>query len=397
MAVTLARRWASRIDGWLTPDRLVVYPVVITVLFVVVWTISLRTALPLPDFMARWTAGRMVADGQVAQLYDPAAQSLVQARQGATALSWFVSPPPVALAFVPFGLLPYGVGAVLWTAVSVSLIVWSLRALSRFDPAFAALRRPRRGAGRRLQPARARGRRRRAGLGGGPGGAGRGGGAARARATSQRAWCWQWRSSSPSWRSSCRSSCCSATHGARSPPWPWPGLAVAGVATAVLGVRPWLDWLDVLSTPLYADEVVHAQAWKTSTLKGLVDSVGAGAPSVLLTLCWLAAALVVLYLTARRVGLRPSVPAPLLLLTLAPVVTVLVTPHAIVYDLVVLLPGAVWLVHRAGSAQARSVVALAYVLLFLAPLLHSRRRARRGRFRWSARPGWCWRSSAPGG
>jgi hypothetical protein len=370
VAVTLARRWAGRVDGLLTPDRLVVYPVVITVLFVVVWAISLRTNLPLPDFLARWTAGRLVADGQAAGLYDPAVQSAVQAAQGASALSWFVSPPTVALLFVPFGILPYSLGAVLWTAVSVALLVWSFRALSRLDPAFAAL-------GRRgvllvvasTQPVLE------------VVGAGQdsavvlaalvGGAALLVRRRPVLAGlvlsatlikpqlailvpvalllCGAWRALA------------GMTVG---------GLALVGVTTAVLGTQPWVEWTQVLRTPLYESEVVQGQAWKTSTIKGLLDAVGAGAPSAVLTTCWVLAALAVLALTARGLRRGPGVPLPIMLLTLTPVVTVLVTPHALVYDLVVLIPAAVWVVDRVRSPEPRALLAVGYVLLFVAPLLH---------------------------
>jgi hypothetical protein len=148
------------------------------------------------------------------------------------------------------------------------------------------------------------------------------------------------------------------------------GLALVGVTTAVLGTQPWVEWTQVLRTPLYESEVVQGQAWKTSTIKGLLDAVGAGAPSAVLTTCWVLAALAVLALTARGLRRGPGVPLPIMLLTLTPVVTVLVTPHALVYDLVVLIPAAVWVVDRVRSPEPRALLAVGYVLLFVAPLLH---------------------------
>lgn len=369
-AAERVQQWSRRLDQLLTPDRLVVYPVIITVLFLVVWGLALRTTLPLPDHLARWTAGRMVVDGQTSSLYDPALQSTVQSAQGATALSWFVSPPYVALAFVPFGLLPYAVSAVLWTLVSMGLLLWSMRALSALHPAFGALRR--RGVLLIVvscQPVLEL-------VGAGQDSVvvlaamvlgatllTRGSPAVAGLVLSLTAIKPQLALLVPlvllvgkAWR---------ALAGLAAG-----GLTIAVITVVLLGQRVWQDWLHVLRSPLYQREVVEGQAWKTSTLKGLIDSVGAGAPRHFLTACWLVAITVVLLATFRKIAWWRRAGAPLLLLTLAPVVTVLVTPHALVYDLVILLPGAVWLVGSARSPQSRALVAVAYVVLFLGPLLH---------------------------
>jgi hypothetical protein len=61
-------------------------------------------------------------------LFDPAYQSALQATElGATKLSWFVSPPFVALLFAPFALMPYGLACAVWGFCSIVLLVASAR------------------------------------------------------------------------------------------------------------------------------------------------------------------------------------------------------------------------------------------------------------------------------
>lgn len=76
------------------------------------------------DFLPMWTAARDVLGGR-ADLYDFAA---ITARQGW--LIWpelgtrpFVYPPSGLLLFAPFGVLPFGVAYLLWTAVTAALAV----------------------------------------------------------------------------------------------------------------------------------------------------------------------------------------------------------------------------------------------------------------------------------
>jgi hypothetical protein len=79
-------------------------------------------------FLAHWTGGRLVLQGQGADLYDPAAKSALQVQSaGATKyLSWFISPSLTALMFVPFATLPHSWGALAWTGVSLVLLGWAL-------------------------------------------------------------------------------------------------------------------------------------------------------------------------------------------------------------------------------------------------------------------------------
>ena len=360
---------ADRVSARLTPDRLLVYPAAVIVLFVVVWVVSLRTAFPLPDHLARWTAGSMVVHGNVASLYDPAAQSRLQVDVGADRLSWFVSPPYVALLFVPFGLLPYPVSGVVWTLLSMALLAWSARAVAGLNPRFSAL-----GTGRGMllaascQPVLEL-------VGGGQdtalvvaalvggvrlvalGRAFAGGVLLGVMVVKPqlavlvpvallalRAW---------------RAVAGTAVT----------VLVLGALATVLLGPGVWWAWPDALSSPLYLTEVQQTQAWKNTTLFGLAESLTPDAVGVAALVVWAAAALTVAVLTWRWWrGSRPD--AVPLLLVMVPLVTVLVTPHGMVYELVLLLPAAAWWCAPADAARPRALTAVAYVLLFLAPLLH---------------------------
>jgi len=361
-------RLVDRVDALLTRERLTVYPIVVIALFVVVWAISLRVTTALPDFLARWTAGRMLLDGQLSVLYDPAAQSGLQAAMGADRLSWFVSPPYVALLCAPFGALPYPVAAAIWTALNLGLLALSARMLSRIDPRLAPLGTTFGmvlaascqpvlelvGAGQdtamvlaALAAAAALLR------------TGRGTAAGAALAVGivkphlmvlvpiVLALASAWRAVASFLAAS----------------------AVVGMATTLtFGWGVWWSWRDALVSPLYLTEVGQGQAWKNVSVNGLTHSLLAPLSTGVATAVWLVIAVVVLGVTARAVHWRAT-PAWLLLLLVVPLTTVLTSPHVMVYDLVIVLPGAL-LVIRSGDGGDRVVAALAYVLLFVAPLLH---------------------------
>ena len=86
-------------------------------------------ATVLPDYLAHWTGGRLVLDGQVANLYDQRAQFEVQvAAVGQTSkLAWFVSPPFVGLLYAPLAALTYVASAAAWTLLSVAMLLAALK------------------------------------------------------------------------------------------------------------------------------------------------------------------------------------------------------------------------------------------------------------------------------
>lgn len=362
------RRGWAKVDRYLTRDRLTVYPTAVVLLFVVVWLISLPLTFPLPDFLSRWTAGRLVLDGRTADLYDPALQSALQADVGSTALSWFVSPPYVAALLAPVGTLPYPVAALLWTFLTLGLLWLAVRFLVALDPAFSAL-----GGWRGLLVAGscqavlelvgagqdtavilaalaggalmvARGHAVTAGLV-----------LALALVKPQLAWL------------------VPLVLLARAA---WGALAgfVAGggalfaLSLLVLGPGSWARWLGSITSPLYRNEVVAGQAPKNATVHGLVEQLvpGSGWPA---TVVWAGAFVVLAVVALRNRRALDGVPLPVLLVTAVPLTTVLLTPHAMVYDLVVVVPAVVWLIARRATAEIRGLALVGYVLLFLSPLL----------------------------
>ncbi|HET7398027.1 MAG TPA: glycosyltransferase family 87 protein [Intrasporangium sp.] len=90
----------------------------------------------LPDYAARWTAGRLLLTGQTDDLYDPQVQAALQHKElGTDGLSWFVSPPFVAVLFAPLAALPYAVSSLAWTAISLGALLLSIRFLKPLAPA----------------------------------------------------------------------------------------------------------------------------------------------------------------------------------------------------------------------------------------------------------------------
>ncbi|WP_392544882.1 glycosyltransferase family 87 protein [Oryzobacter telluris] len=367
-AAALRRTGWERVDRYLTRDRLVVYPAVVVVLFLVVWFISLPLRFPLPDFLSRWTAGRLVLDGRAAELYDPAVQSAVQLDLGATALSWFVSPPYVAALLVAFGGMPYAVAAVVWTLATLVLLWVTVRSLVALHPAFAALDGWRGlllagscqavlelvGAGQDsalvlaalVVGARllADGRDPWAGLV-----------LSVALVKPQLAWLVP---------------VVLLARGA----WTALGGFVAGalalltVSLVVLGPQSWARWVETLGSPLYRTEVVGGQTEKNATLQGLVEHLvpGSGWPA---TALWLMGFAVLAVVAVRHRDRLAGMTLPVLLVTAVPLTTVLMTPHAMVYDLVVVLPAVVWLLAERPSPRLRGLAAVGYLLLFLSPLI----------------------------
>ena len=146
------------------------------------------------------------------------------------------------------------------------------------------------------------------------------------------------------------------------------GAALVVASLAVLGVDAWRDWLRALTSPLYRDEVVAGQTEKNTSINGLVEHLvpGQGWPA---TALWAVGFAVVAALTLRHRAVLRDVPLPVLLVTAVPLVTVLLSPHAMVYDLVLVLPAVAWLLGHRSGPTVRGLVAVGYVLLFLSPLL----------------------------
>ena len=125
-ALSTWRRMSVAIDRWVNAERCRNYSIVLIVLgYGLIIASTFLGHLPrtafgeavLPDYLAHWTGGRLVLDGELASLYDQRTQLEVQvATVGQTSkLAWFVSPPFVALLYAPLAGLPYVASAAVWT------------------------------------------------------------------------------------------------------------------------------------------------------------------------------------------------------------------------------------------------------------------------------------------
>jgi hypothetical protein len=136
------RGWVLSADSWFTPHRLRLYPATIIVTVLLVYAISLaRGSLPFDsygnpiavDLTAHVTAGRIALRGDMSRLYDLRYQWEVQ--QGIIGpghpqfLDIYLSPPFVAYLYAPLARLPYSAAAALWTALTMVLLLMSLRLL----------------------------------------------------------------------------------------------------------------------------------------------------------------------------------------------------------------------------------------------------------------------------
>lgn len=87
------------------------------------WTLAGATDWIGNDFFVFWTVARAVLTGAVADLYDPAALGSFQLTFVASESFYYpwVYPPHGIFVVLPFGLLPYAAGYLLWVAVTFAL------------------------------------------------------------------------------------------------------------------------------------------------------------------------------------------------------------------------------------------------------------------------------------
>lgn len=359
----------KRLDALLTRERLRVYPAVVLLTFGMFWILHAFNAPNslLPDFRARWTAGAMLSRGLSAELYDPVTQSVLQRADGAHALSWFVSPPPVAVLSAPFGAMPYKAAALFWLATSVIGLLLVVGLLRPYWPAvwgpfwpvvlIAAASQP------TLELV----------------GAG------------QDSWLILL-SLVGAWRLWLVDRCVLAglvlalgvivkpqlMLGAVVLVFVYGGLRMLGAvllgavglslsSCLVVDASVWLDWIHTVTSPVYTDQVTIGQAYKSASLQGFTIAIaphgtkesaaGVGlVAGMTLLICW------VIWLVRRR-------PPQWVSLSTAAFVTVLAAPHAMVYDLVILLPAAAVVLQRSASMNMRVTAAAGFILAFVGPLL----------------------------
>lgn len=342
-----------RLDALLTPSRLTAYPLILGVggLLALVIT-SVLSPLPFPDFVARWTAGVLVRSGEASNLYDPVAQSQVQRGLGASRLSWFVSPPPVAAACAVLALLPYAVAAVAWVLASAAVVTAAARATAVRLAWGTPWRRRAVVVALAAQPTVEL-------LGSGQDSAVVLLGAVGADVLHRRrpvlAGAFLGLSlvkpqlaflvpvallvlalRSDNGRRMLAGFCATA-------------LGLAAMGTVVVGPASWGRWLAALASPLFADEVATGQAWKSVDVLGLLSAlspVGLGAAARPLAVLLGAVGLgVALTAWRRRVPTWSDLAPSVWLLT------VLISPHVMVYDTSGPHPHG----HRAGDPAPRLV------------------------------------------
>ena len=131
---------AHRIDAIVVRERLRNYSLII-VAFGAVTVLATAVVAPdkvLTDYLAHWTGGRMLLEGHGGLLYNGALQ-LDLRRQviGETdELSWFVSPPFVAVLYASSAALPFGFSGLVWTVVSIGALALSAQLARPLAPAW---------------------------------------------------------------------------------------------------------------------------------------------------------------------------------------------------------------------------------------------------------------------
>lgn len=365
----MAGRFVARSDALLTRARLRVYPAAILVMFVLFWVIQVGSSprTLLPDFRARWTAGVMVADGRTADLYDPVVQSALQRSGGANNLSWFVSPPPMAVVFAPLGALPYMVAALLWTAISIvglTLIAVLLRPYwnERWGPYWCVVL-----IAVATQPV------------------------LELVGSGQDSWLVLLAGVSAVRLLHAHHELLAGavlSLGVIAKPQlmlaavvlalVYAGLRVivgivAGVvclvllSLSVLGPDLWVSWMHAITSPTYGDYVTLGQAYKSASLQGFFTALapatltkpvaGVGLVSgILLFLIW----------SMWLIRCRPT---QWIALSTGACVTVLAAPHAMVYDLAIVLPAIAAVIAHERSRGVRVAAALGFIAVWLGPLL----------------------------
>ncbi|MDE1918354.1 MAG: DUF2029 domain-containing protein [Sphingomonadales bacterium] len=100
-----------------------------------IWAYAQATGTGGSDFLAFWSAGRLVAQGHASQVYDLSAVYHVQAalspisreHTAAGEAFAFVNPPPFLLVVAPLGWLDYRVALVVWVLATYALWFWVAR------------------------------------------------------------------------------------------------------------------------------------------------------------------------------------------------------------------------------------------------------------------------------
>jgi len=118
---------------WLDRDRINAYSVILIVASLpsFFWFHAQATGETGSDFLAFWSAGKLVLSGMAGHVYDPDAISAIQAGTGSRNTFAFVNPPPFLFVVAPLGWLSYPVAWVCWIAATYAFWLAATRRLDR--------------------------------------------------------------------------------------------------------------------------------------------------------------------------------------------------------------------------------------------------------------------------
>jgi len=366
---------AARIDALVTPRRLLIYPALFIVVgllleLVPAFTPPIGKSLGATDFMAHWLAGNWLVSGHTWPLFDVATQrAITQQMFGPDHWHLFDSPPFDAVLYAPLGLLPAIPADGLWTVFSLILLglaAWLLRPLlPGFSPArwrialvVCAASYPLLSliwtgqdsavslllwiAGIRLALARRDGW----------------AGAVFALGLFKPQLFWL-----PPlvFLAQRRYRACVA--------WLVVSAAIAGGWAAAFGADSYVQWFRLLTSPITLSSAQTGMAWDMQSLPAFLQTLGPSQFAEPLELAGLLLALAVLaalFVTHQR----QRQPDGLSLWCSALLLTLLVSPHLLVYDLMLALPVALILLDRCNSRQLRLTLLSFFFLTWSLPLRH---------------------------
>jgi hypothetical protein len=141
------------------------------------------------------------------------------------------------------------------------------------------------------------------------------------------------------------------------------GLAILVCGLLIGGPQLYVAWYDALTSPLYANEVQRGQAWMMQSLPALVTG-PTGFFFVGPVLLALGALLVMRTVRRQDMDTQQAWVSVIML-------TIVTSPHVMIYDTVLLLPCLAWMLSRIPWCQLRKPLFAVFALQWLMPLLHA--------------------------
>ncbi|WP_426996545.1 glycosyltransferase family 87 protein [Pseudarthrobacter sp. N5] len=374
-------RFIRAFDRLITKERLRNYPLIFVVLGAlgVASSSVSRIVDPtvqgpfLPDYLAHWTGGGLILSGGHGQLYDPAVQHAYQesAIGTTTKLSWFVSPPLVAVLYVPLSLMNYNLSATCWLILTLAMLLWCILSLKSIAPKIMLMKRRTAVLGLLASvPAFEL-------LGGG-----------QDSAFILAVWILGMH-----FLATRHPLAAGAIFGlgfmkpqhvflvpfllllTRS----WKALgafcavvvALSAASVGLVGIEGMKEWAAALTSPMYSEQVQLGQAWKMVSLPALIVALIPPDWAAWLSpnLAWASLTLGLGVLLLRLRTLRAPVGVQGFWVC-ALATTVVFSPHLAVYDAVLMFPVVLYLLEKRSSPRIRVAVVAAFGLMWIAPVLH---------------------------